>query len=203
VWDLLPTDARSAIFVAERFADGDASETDRQAAAIRPSNHPVTPSQHAVAAAARATVSHEALPPPRAVLEPRGTGIRLHDAAIAAARAAAARAAGPATSIRPTEPVWHAAWHAGFRAARAEQADLVRDIFPPPGTSPAVEPEWLTSTVVALARQMYESREFSAMPILADALQDAGCADELVLGHCRKPAPHVRGCWVVDLILGK
>ena len=64
-------------------------------------------------------------------------------------------------------------------------------------------PEWRTDTAVALARQMYESREFGAMPILADALQDAGCDDAAVLDHCRGPGPHVRGCWVVDLVLGK
>jgi hypothetical protein len=51
---------------------------------------------------------------------------------------------------------------------------------------------------------MYEWREFSAMPILADALQDAGCEDDTILGHCRDPQfTHVRGCWVVDLVLGK
>jgi len=50
---------------------------------------------------------------------------------------------------------------------------------------------------------MYEAREFSAMPILADALQDSGCDNEAVLTHCRGPGPHVRGCWVVDLVLGK
>jgi hypothetical protein len=51
---------------------------------------------------------------------------------------------------------------------------------------------------------MYDSREFSAMPILADALQDAGCDNDEVLSHCRDPnADHVRGCWVVDLVLGK
>jgi hypothetical protein len=59
------------------------------------------------------------------------------------------------------------------------------------------------STVVALAKQMYESSDFSAMPILADALQDAGCDIEAVLSHCRGLEPHVRGCWVVDLVLGK
>jgi hypothetical protein len=57
--------------------------------------------------------------------------------------------------------------------------------------------------VVAFARQMYESRDFSPMPILADALQDAGCDHPDVLAHCRGPGPHVRGCWVVDLVLGK
>src|SRR5947209_2610439 len=50
---------------------------------------------------------------------------------------------------------------------------------------------------------LYESRDFSAMPILADALQDSGCANEQVLTHCRDGGPHVRGCWVVDAILGK
>ncbi|MBP3956251.1 hypothetical protein J8F10_13255 [Gemmata sp. G18] len=65
-------------------------------------------------------------------------------------------------------------------------------------------PSWRTSTAVALAAQMYESREFGAMPILADALQDAGCDNADVLSHCRDAgAPHVRGCWVVDLLLGK
>ncbi|AMV27475.1 hypothetical protein VT84_23950 [Gemmata sp. SH-PL17] len=67
----------------------------------------------------------------------------------------------------------------------------------------AIDPSWRTSTAVALASQMYESRDFGAMPILGDALQDAGCDSADVLGHCRGPGPHVRGCWVVDLVLGK
>jgi hypothetical protein len=50
---------------------------------------------------------------------------------------------------------------------------------------------------------MYDSRDFGAMPILADALQDAGCDNEDILDHCRGPGPHVCGCWVVDLVLGK
>jgi hypothetical protein len=66
-----------------------------------------------------------------------------------------------------------------------------------------LDPSLITSTAIVLARRMYDSRDFSAMPILADALQDAGCADEAVLSHCRGEGPHVRGCWVVDLLLGK
>jgi hypothetical protein len=51
---------------------------------------------------------------------------------------------------------------------------------------------------------MYKARDFSPIPILADALQDAGCEEEQILGHCRDPSvTHVRGCWVVDLVLGK
>jgi hypothetical protein len=73
-----------------------------------------------------------------------------------------------------------------------------------PDPLPAFDPAWRTSTAVALARGMYESRDFSAMPILADALQDAGCDDDDILNHCRDAnGIHVRGCWVVDLVLGK
>ncbi len=64
-------------------------------------------------------------------------------------------------------------------------------------------PAWRTDTAVQLARQMYEGGEFGAMPILADALQDAGCDNDDMLNHCRGPGPHVRGCWVIDLVLGK
>jgi hypothetical protein len=63
---------------------------------------------------------------------------------------------------------------------------------------------WRTDTAVQLAKGMYESRDFSAMPILADALQDAGCDNDAILEHCRDADQlHVRGCWVVDLVLGK
>jgi hypothetical protein len=68
----------------------------------------------------------------------------------------------------------------------------------------AFDPAWRTSTAVALAKHMYESRDFSPMPILADALQDAGCDCDDILTHCRDAtASHVRGCWVVDLVLDK
>jgi hypothetical protein len=80
---------------------------------------------------------------------------------------------------------------------------FVRDIFGNPFRPATFNPAWRTDTAVALARQMYDSRDFGAMPILADALQDAGCGDEQVLAHCRGAGPHVRGCWVVDLVLGK
>jgi hypothetical protein len=83
------------------------------------------------------------------------------------------------------------------------QSNLLRDIFGNPFRPVAFSIEWLTDTALSLARQMYESRDFSAMPILADALQDAGCDNENVLNHCRERGEHVRGCWVVDLVLGR
>jgi hypothetical protein len=85
----------------------------------------------------------------------------------------------------------------------AEQARLLRDIFGNLFHPASFSLSWLTDTVVSLARQMYESRDFSLMPILADALQDAGCDNEDVLNHCRDSKQvHVRGCWVVDGVLG-
>jgi hypothetical protein len=88
-------------------------------------------------------------------------------------------------------------------AAIVEQMQLLRDIFANPFRAVGFPAHWHTDTSVALACQMYEARDFSAMPILADALQDAGCDNEDILDHCRGPGPHVRGCWVVDLVLGK
>jgi hypothetical protein len=82
--------------------------------------------------------------------------------------------------------------------------EFVRDIFGNPFRPVAFSPDWRTDTAVSLARQMYESRDFGAMPILADALQDSGCENPDILNHCRDATvTHVRGCWVVDLLLGK
>jgi hypothetical protein len=92
-------------------------------------------------------------------------------------------------------------------AARSQevvaQAHLIRCILGNPFRPVALESTWRTSTVVALAQGIYDERAFDRMPILADALQDAGCDNDDVLTHCRGPGPHARGCWVVDLVLGK
>jgi hypothetical protein len=89
------------------------------------------------------------------------------------------------------------------RAAHVADAELVRDIFGNPFRPMTLDPEWRTSTTVVLAAGMYKSRDFDAMSILADALQDAGCDRADILAHCRGPGPHVRGCWVVDSVLNK
>jgi hypothetical protein len=80
---------------------------------------------------------------------------------------------------------------------------LVFDVVGNPFAPVAFDPAWRTSTAVGVANQIYDSRDFGAMPILADALQDAGCDNEDVLNHCRDAGPHARGCWVVDGVLGK
>lgn len=81
--------------------------------------------------------------------------------------------------------------------------ELLRDLFGNSFRPIKLDPHWLTSSVLDLAQGIYEDRAFERIPILADALMDAGCADELIINHCRGPGPHVRGCWVVDLLLGK
>ncbi len=89
------------------------------------------------------------------------------------------------------------------RAEQVEQAGLLREIIGNPFRPVVLNAAWLTSTVCALASGIYSDRAFDRMPILADALQDAGCDNEEVLGHCRGPGPHARGCFVVDCLLGK
>jgi hypothetical protein len=106
------------------------------------------------------------------------------------------RASGRRTSGNP-------AWRRAVNNELAALTAPLRDIIGNPFRPVAVDPSWGTFTVVALARQMYESRDFTPMSILADALQDAGCDHLDILDHCRGPGPHVRGCWVVDLLLGK
>jgi hypothetical protein len=87
---------------------------------------------------------------------------------------------------------------------RVHPAHYLREVFGNPFRPVAFSPAWRTSTAVSLAKQMYDSRDFSPMPILADALQDAGCTNDDILSHCRDPKHvHVRGCWVIDLVLGK
>jgi hypothetical protein len=88
-------------------------------------------------------------------------------------------------------------------AARQWQAHLMREVFGNPFCAVETDPAWLTSAVVALAQPIYEEQAFDRLPILANALEDAGCHRTDILGHCRSPGPHVRGCWVVDLLAGK
>jgi len=92
---------------------------------------------------------------------------------------------------------------AAYDDERSCQADLLRDIFGNRFRPAAVQPRWRTADVLGLARGIYDDRAFDRLPLLADALMDAGCDNEQVLSHCRSDGPHVCGCWVVDLVLGK
>ena len=84
--------------------------------------------------------------------------------------------------------------------------DVLRDIFGNPFRPVSVNPTWLAwnrGAVVGIARTIYDDNAFDLLPILADALKDADCDDEEILQHCRDGGPHVRGCWVVDSMLGR
>jgi hypothetical protein len=83
------------------------------------------------------------------------------------------------------------------------QAQVLRDVFGNPFRPVALDPRWRTADVLGLARGIYEDRASDRLPLLADALMDAGCDSDEILNHCRSDGPHVRGCWVVDLVLGK
>jgi hypothetical protein len=106
--------------------------------------------------------------------------------------------------LMSAEKVLRKALGKGFQHEKRILSALLRDIFGNPFRPVAFDPAWRTFTAIGLAQTMYDSREFNAMPILADALQDAGCEDDVILSHCRdENGIHVRGCWVVDLVLGK
>jgi hypothetical protein len=119
-----------------------------------------------------------------------------------------------ALSASPLEALWSgwdkpeatAEHEANVSAARNTLCRLIRDLIRVPFRPVAIEPAWLAwnhGTVPAIARRVYGERAFPELPVLADALEDAGCTDADLLAHCRGPGPHVRGCWAVDLILGK
>lgn len=101
-----------------------------------------------------------------------------------------------------------ALWHNSSSRAGEQtiQCGLLREIFGNPFCQQTVDPSWLnwrTGVIPKLAQTAYDERDFDMLPILGDALQDAGCTSVAMLDHCRIPGAHVRGCWVVDLLLGK
>jgi len=205
VWELLPTDARSAVLISERVAKFPAATADLRAAAVRIEDGSISYQRLAVNAAGWASAGSGV--PPRWQLPINRSVLRFDpaEAGRSAAKAIATQSVGPSPPgyIRRNDR-WHVAWTEVYNEARATQSHYVRDIFPPPDYTPQFNPEWLTSTVIALAQNIDESGDFSIVPILADALQDAGCEDETLLQCCRAPGNvHVRGNWVVDLVLGR
>jgi hypothetical protein len=117
------------------------------------------------------------------------------------------KAAWEAAGVRAWEAAAATLWRPGPFRDGSGPISVLRDIFGPQPFRPvAIAPAWLSwnsGTVPAIARRIYDERAYHDLPILADALEDAGCTDADILAHCRGPGPHVRGCWVVDLLLGK
>jgi len=118
-----------------------------------------------------------------------------------------------AASAAAGGPPWDDVWYQNRLPELKSHADLLRDIFrdvfnaesrsQPSLFEQHIDPSWLTPTVVRLAEHIYRERVFDQMPILADALEDAECDNQDLLNHCRGEGPHVRGCWVVDLLTGR
>ena len=102
--------------------------------------------------------------------------------------------------------VWDEAAAKTYHAVLIRECALLRDIVGNPFRPVTLDPAWLRwndGCVPKIAQSIYEERRFGELPILADALEDAGCDNADILAHCRGPEPHVRGCWAVDAILGK
>jgi hypothetical protein len=107
-------------------------------------------------------------------------------------------------------PHWHPIRDNVVASAAEEQAALLRCVIGNPFRPAAFDSAWRTPAVVALAQAAYDERilpsgqlDPARLAVLADALEEAGCANPDILSHVRGPGPHVRGCWAVDLILGK
>jgi hypothetical protein len=177
-WDQLP-DARlrEAVLVAERFAEGQASKDEL--------------------AAARGTVAWLTDDSVHRAGTPLGVRVAI-DMAVATTHGQPFEAAFYMTAT--TLPL--AGSRGRERAGEAALCDRVRCVFGNPFRPVAVDPArlaWSDGCVPKLARVIYDDRRFEDLPVLADALEEAGCTDKQILSHSRGPGPHVRGCWVVDL----
>jgi hypothetical protein len=199
IWGLLsPTDevSRTAVEIAERFADGDASEDEVEAAGAA--------SRTMIEALLEGTMD--------AVLEAGWK--RSSFGAWAAALGATARPVSAETTRAAKSAEWEEKESLGdyqtHHEPAARQAFTLCEIVGNPFETPKFVPTWVTIDVRTLAETMYEDRHLPSgkldcelSGVLADALEEAGCDDADILNHLRSPAPHVRGCWVVDLLLGK
>jgi hypothetical protein len=178
IWDLLTNErSRIAVEASERYADGLASIEDLQEALFG-----ARLAASFVQYRRSESMDHEEQQSFRA----------LHHAAEAASRTALGVGSEDAVLAVPTE--------------QKAQAALLLDIFGNPFRPVPHAGSWRSwndGTVQKMAQAIYDERRYSDLPILADALEDAGCADAAILAHCRTPGEHVRGCWVIDLLLGK
>jgi hypothetical protein len=178
VWHLLGDEGRAAVEAAEGYADDRATPDDLRKALNAAWS--TTGAGRLVRKSARGAAVYAARP---------SITSGAFQAAAEARRAVRYAAEGP---------------RAAFAAAGRLQCELLRDIFNP-FRPVRVGPAWLRwndGTVRKLAQALYDERSYDRWPILADALEDAGCDQADLLGHLRGPGPHVRGCWAIDLLLG-
>jgi hypothetical protein len=189
VWSLLPNEAsRNAVAVAEQFADKLLKRKDLNQAAL-------------ACADSAGRSSHNAA---ETVVQ-----VSLQKAAWTTAYNAAILTAGTG----PLQPSDLARHRAAEELERRQQRKLLHDIFGNPFVPVAINAAWLTwngGTIPKLAQAVYDERLLPAghldparLTVLGDALEEAGCTEAAILAHCREPAEHVRGCWLVDLLLAK
>jgi hypothetical protein len=196
VWrHLFDERSRQAVLVAERYADGQASAADlasAEAAAF----------EVARVADFRSTVSDPGWAASHAAH--RAANYDPYSAASGAVFIAALCAA--PWLYEPSGAVLHHGDVAAKARARQHHCDLLRDVVGNPFRRVTVRPEWLAwdrGVVVRLAEHIYRESSFDELPVLGDALEEAGCRDETLLTHCRSAGVHVRGCWLVDRILAR
>jgi hypothetical protein len=199
IWHLIPDDrSRRAVEIAERFADGKAKEEEL-----------------AKAAEAAQSVTVDAFTKWEAErTEGAAAGISCWAATAAQFTVSfAQRELEKAIFNAGIALVWSedenfaagSAFWAGIEL-RAPWPDLIREILGNPFRKKILDPSWQSGNngiAIKLAKAIYDEPAFDRLPILADAVEEAGCTDADILNHCRQPSEHVRGCWVVDLILGK
>jgi hypothetical protein len=196
IWDHLPDErSRNAVDIAERFADGLVGQKVRgkarsAAKALAREFEVVGGFRGAQAAATAAWFAVEKT-------------IRRASGQVAAAAAGYASYAG---NPLPSGPAWVHDFPRAVVPEKRAQAALLRCIVGNPFLPAVADPAWLQwndGTIPKLARAVYEGRAFDRLPVLADALEEAGCTEQRILHHCRGPGAHTRGCWVLDHLLGK
>jgi hypothetical protein len=209
IWHLFRDErSRDVVEVAECFADGLASEVELEAAgekadaAILETADVDFTDFRKIALVGSSTAAAFAVS--------GNVGSPLISEAISAAEWAVYAVTGSSPLDNPED---EAKRLAKFSDEVRSQTHILRDIFANPFRSVALDPAWPTwhgGSIPQLAQAIYDDRDLPSghldhhrLAVLADALEDAGCTDPEILGHCRGPGPHVRGCWLIDLLLGK
>jgi len=229
VWHLLrEPESRQAVTVAERFADGAASAEELAQAktlarqvtwsAIQRvhaewGQTAVTESARAawvsvwVACAAEETTEAQVWNDWTAGAEAAGQSLALRTAQVVAWAKTVAEEQGLwGVLARSNDPAVDDLATQGPDEEELFQCDLLRDLFGQLFQPAHVDPTWTSwqgGIIATMAQVIHDERRFGDLPILADALEDAGCDNEALLAHCRLPGPHVRGCWAVDALLGR
>ena len=198
--------SRKTIEFAERFADGKATRNDLHGNAWGKPGQAFPVIERKAWDAAHNSAAYGARMVERAVLAADKEMFRawesMFDAAWRKFGCSLHEAEEAADASMPAD--WVSRGKPAGREERKHQSFVCRDIFGPlPFRSVTVEQTWLTSTVTSLATAIYQERAFDRLPILADALEDAGCPQHDILSHLRSSGEHVLGCWPLDLVLGK